>query len=156
MDLSHIDLTQHPRKPPRCVECGERSYLRTGADAYPDEPPLHDRAIWMCACGAFVGCYPNTIMPRGRPGGPQTREIRRDTFLIFKQIEAELIGRGLSRRRVGKLLGAAVKANWPRRVHHFRFALMDLEQAEAMNLILKAVDPGEIVAASTEWQFQNA
>lgn len=56
-----------PRKPPKCVECGERAHLHQ-----------HDEGLrWVCDCGAYAHCKPDSLLPGARPCADETREARR-------------------------------------------------------------------------------
>lgn len=60
-----------------CTECGcETPDLVTGAKIYPHLTNLHRKKIWLCPCGAYVGCHPGTDDALGRPAGPETRKAR--------------------------------------------------------------------------------
>lgn len=77
MTLTESIGARAPRiKRPRCVECGRKAVLTTGAETYPDEPEFHDRPMWRCECGAFVGCHQGTTKFLGAPAGPETRIAR--------------------------------------------------------------------------------
>lgn len=72
-------------KKPRCVECQSWNVrMTTGAEVYPARPDLHDKQIWICQCGAYVGCHEGTdYTPLGRPAGPKTRKARGDAHAAF-------------------------------------------------------------------------
>jgi len=72
-------------KKPRCVECQSWNVrMTTGEEVYPNRPDLHDRQLWICECGAYVGCHKGTdYTPLGRPGGPETRKAREAAHAAF-------------------------------------------------------------------------
>ena len=61
---------------PICVECGETAALTDGQSIYPHRPDLWAKSIYLCGCGAYVGCHPGTHKPLGYPCGPVTRKWR--------------------------------------------------------------------------------
>lgn len=61
---------------PVCVECGRRGELVDGRSIYPHRPDLHAKRYYLCECGAYCGCHPNSIVPLGFPAGPETRRQR--------------------------------------------------------------------------------
>jgi hypothetical protein len=76
-------MSRATRPPPACIECGEPPALVTGAALYPHRPDLHERAYWLCACGAYVGCHRGTTRALGAPAGPATRQARQEAHRLF-------------------------------------------------------------------------
>ncbi len=64
------------KPPPKCAECGSRAQLVPGSLIHPRRHDLRERAYWLCACGAYVGCHLGTDRPLGTPAGPATRAAR--------------------------------------------------------------------------------
>lgn len=104
MSLQTIDFTKAPRKAPKCLECGELARLGTGADAYPDEPELHDRPMWICSCGAYATCKPGTIIPIGRPASRETRAKQVQLRIEMTHLREALISAGVGRKRSHKIV----------------------------------------------------
>lgn len=70
-----------------CIECGcVTPDLVTGAVIYPHRPDLHKKPIWLCPCGAYVGCHPNTTDPLGSPAGQKTRHARQYVHRVLDPI----------------------------------------------------------------------
>lgn len=88
-----IDVTKFPRNAPKCIECGSRARLALTDVAYPDEPELHGKPLWLCECGAFSRCKAGTLIPSGRPAGPETRAARAAAFAAWKAASARVGGR---------------------------------------------------------------
>lgn len=65
----------HP-DPPVCMECGEQSRLTTGSQIYPNREDLFTMPFYICECGAYCGCHPDTRSPLGYPAGRETRRAR--------------------------------------------------------------------------------
>lgn len=66
-----------------CIECGGQGQLVTGKDIYPHRPDLYAKHFYRCACGAYCGCHPNSIVPLGHPCGPETRKARSAAHAAF-------------------------------------------------------------------------
>lgn len=62
---------------PICIECGGRGELVDGQRIYPHRPDLYAKRFYLCACGAYCGCHPGSVVPLGNPCGPVTRRARR-------------------------------------------------------------------------------
>lgn len=91
---------------PRCVECQSWDVrMTTGAEVYPNHPNLAKKQIWICVCGAYVGCHEGTdYKPLGRPGGPLTRRARGEAHAAFdplwlKVAERDNLPKGRARNR---------------------------------------------------------
>jgi hypothetical protein len=61
---------------PVCIECGGRGDLVDGQRIYPHRPDLYAKRFYLCACGAYCGCHPGSVVPLGNPCGPLTRKAR--------------------------------------------------------------------------------
>ena len=62
----------------RCIECGcPDARCVDSREIYPRRPDLAGKPVYRCACGAYVGCHPDTRIPLGYPAGPETRRARR-------------------------------------------------------------------------------
>jgi hypothetical protein len=68
---------------PVCVECGNLGELVTGKEIYPHRRDLHAKGFFLCRCGAYCGCHPNTDRPLGFPCGPETRRARSAAHAAF-------------------------------------------------------------------------
>lgn len=85
-DRPRPDLCRRPSLAevvPICVECGKEGVLTDGSRIYPHRPDLHHKHFYLCECGAYCGCHPRSVVPLGRPCGPDTRRARmiaHDTF----------------------------------------------------------------------------
>lgn len=71
---------------PLCCECGLPASLATGQTIYPHREDLWGRSIWLCDCGAYVGCHAGTDRPLGRPAGKETRDARSDAHQAFDRL----------------------------------------------------------------------
>lgn len=76
MSTENLDFTTIPRKGPKCLECRKRARIGSGAEAYPDEPHLHDQPMWICECGAYARCKAGTFIPIGYPASRETRQLQ--------------------------------------------------------------------------------
>lgn len=66
-----------------CMKCGETASLVSGRLVYPHRPDLFTKQFYLCHCGAYVGCHPNTTKPLGCPAGPATRAARSAAHAAF-------------------------------------------------------------------------
>lgn len=73
--LSEIDAT--------CIECGGTGELVDGKRIYPHRPDLYRKRFYLCACGAYCGCHPGSVVPLGNPCGPETRRARSAAHDVF-------------------------------------------------------------------------
>lgn len=95
---------------PVCIECGKLAELTGAKVIYPHREDLWDRQLWVCACGAYVGCHPGTEIPLGYPGGLETRRARSAAHAAFdplwrEKARREKMGAGKARRLGYKWLG---------------------------------------------------
>jgi hypothetical protein len=68
---------------PTCIECGGMGALVTGERVYPHRPDLYAKRFYLCACGAYCGCHPGSVVPLGNPCGPETRRARSAAHDVF-------------------------------------------------------------------------
>jgi len=62
---------------PKCIECGQFNAGLVGGQAiYPHRRDLYAKNFWLCSCGAYCGCHPNSTNPLGYPAGRETRKAR--------------------------------------------------------------------------------
>ncbi len=73
-------------KAPRCVECRNHARLAESQAVYPFAPQYWGRPIWLCRCGAYVGCHPGTNKPLGNPAGKEARAARQDAHAAFDDL----------------------------------------------------------------------
>lgn len=66
-----------------CIECGSAARLTDGRTIYPHRPDLFSKAFWLCDCGAYCGCHPNTTQALGSPCGPITRKAQSAAHAAF-------------------------------------------------------------------------
>lgn len=71
---------------PTCIECGNRARLVGGDAIYPHRRDLYAKQFWLCDCGAYCGCHPNSDRPLGSPCGPVTRKARSAAHAAFDPI----------------------------------------------------------------------
>lgn len=71
---------------PYCIECGALARLVVGERIYPHRPDLHAKPFYLCDCGAYVGCHPDTQIALGKPAGPETRAARSHARASFDPI----------------------------------------------------------------------
>jgi hypothetical protein len=71
---------------PTCIECGKEGQLVTGREIYPHRPDLYSKRFYLCECGAYCGCHPNSVVPLGFPCGPATRRARNAAHAAFDPI----------------------------------------------------------------------
>lgn len=74
-------MTERPG--PKCVECGRVSAL-VYSKQIPELARYEQRPVWLCACGARVGCHPGRLKPLGRPAGP---DLRRERQLLHRRMD---------------------------------------------------------------------
>lgn len=73
------EAAQLEKHRPTCAECGGReAQLVTGEAVWPHRRDLYEARIWVCPCGARVGCHKGTNRPKGYPCGDATRRARQD------------------------------------------------------------------------------
>lgn len=71
---------------PKCIECGNIAKLVGGEAIYPHRPDLFHKKHYLCSCGAYCGCHPNTVVPLGYPCGRETRQARQNAHAAFDPI----------------------------------------------------------------------
>ncbi|WP_371432908.1 zinc-finger-containing protein [Novosphingobium sp.] len=71
---------------PTCLECGGQGRLVSGKEIYPHRRDLYEKRFYLCACGAYCGCHPNSVVPLGHPCGPETRRARHAAHAAFDPI----------------------------------------------------------------------
>lgn len=130
-----------------CSECGcTTPDLVTGARIYPHLPRLHDKKIWLCPCGAYVGCHPGTEDPLGSTAGDETRNARQYVHRlldpIWKNAPREYGGKGklephqiqsMARRRTYRYLAAQMGIEF----EECHTAMFTIEQCRQAYAILK-------------------
>lgn len=82
MTVTPVLRKTYGHRPPLCVECGlPATFSATSDHVY----SRNYGAIWECRCGAFVGCHEggSGSRPKGRPGGPVTRELRKSAHNLW-------------------------------------------------------------------------
>lgn len=68
----------------KCASCGSEDIkLVTGTEIYPRRPDLHERKLWQCTCGAYVGCHSGTEQPYGTPANKELRHLRMRAHELF-------------------------------------------------------------------------
>lgn len=92
---------------PICIECGKLATLESAKAVYPHRADLWDRKLYLCACGAYVGCHPGTEIPLGYPAGAETRAARSSAHRAFDPLwEAKAAREGIGK---GKARGLGYK-----------------------------------------------
>ena len=82
-----------------CSDCGGRDVQCVpGQEIYPHRPDLYAKWFWRCACGAYVGCHPNSQTPLGTPAGPATRKARNQAHAAFDALWQRKMRRGTPRK----------------------------------------------------------
>jgi len=71
---------------PNCIECGTLATLVGGKRIYPHRPDLYHKSFYLCDCGAYCGCHPNTTTALGYPCGAETRRARSAAHEVFDPI----------------------------------------------------------------------
>lgn len=90
-------------RPPDCLECGKTATQTTSQKIYPSSPDLWNRPMWVCECGAYVGCHDGTIRPKGRPAGKVTRAARMKAHAAFDPLwKAKMKRDGCSKSQARK------------------------------------------------------
>lgn len=74
-------MTERPG--PKCVECGGTAVITSSRDIE-NLRHFNPRAMWLCRCGAYVGCHKGMRKPLGRPAGP---ELRRERQLLHRRMD---------------------------------------------------------------------
>ena len=88
IDNGGKQLMQKYRKSVVCCECGSRgeAVLTPGTVIYPHAAahmPYVKVNYWRCACGAYVGCHPDSSRPLGHCGGKELRTLRGQCHKVF-------------------------------------------------------------------------
>jgi hypothetical protein len=87
-----------------CSDCGKPASLTTGAEIYPTRPQLHHKMIWVCVCGARVGCHDGTEQPLGSPAGQETRAARMSAHAAFDPMwKAKMRRDGCSKKEARRM-----------------------------------------------------
>ena len=139
------NLEKHPAaKPPidqrptvteidaTCLECGGVGKLVTGKAIYPHRPDLYAKRFYLCACGAYCGCHPGSIVPLGHPCGPETRAARQAAHAAFDPLWKK--GGPMSRLEAYKWL--AQELGIDREICHI--GMMAAERARRVVAIIEA------------------
>lgn len=71
---------------PICAECGKLAQHAFGEKVWPGRPDLHDVPVWLCECGAYVGCHSGTDIPLGFPAKQELRDLRKRGHHSFDRI----------------------------------------------------------------------
>lgn len=142
---------------PTCEECGSTARIAGARRVYPFHRELWHLTIWLCDCGAYVGCHPNSRRPLGTCAGKELRRARRmlheervdpiwkNAILLYpgdKDAKAQAIIRSTARRRTYDFL--AEKLGITREECHI--AMFDIEQCRRAWVAFKGVDYAQIRA----------
>ena len=130
--LTEIDVT--------CLECGGEGKLVGGKAIYPHRPDLYAKHFYLCQCGAYCGCHPDSVVPLGHPCGAETRAARRAAHAAFDPLWR---GGRMSRSSAYAWLASAIGIQ-------ARFCHIGMMSAEVARLVVKAVEQrqGALVADS--------
>jgi hypothetical protein len=91
---------------PQCGACrGHNVALVSGQCIYPHRRDLYHKWFYLCWCGAYVGCHPNTIQPLGSPADKELRELR---MRVHKRFDPLWKGGALSRDEAYSRLAAVL------------------------------------------------
>lgn len=119
---------------PRCIECSNVADLVMGERIYPHRPDLHAKYFWLCECGAYCGCHPESARTLGRPAGPLTRFARSRAHYSFDSLwKKGRMSRGDAYRWLRKAMGL------PKKECHI--GMMDSSQA--MKVVALVRERGE-------------
>lgn len=95
-----VKSTRRPRLgdiDPICIECGQTAQLVSGGIIYPHRRDLYAKSYYLCECGAYCGCHPNSALPLGYPCGPATRQARQNAHAAFDPLwKSETMSRRLA------------------------------------------------------------
>lgn len=91
---------------PVCIECGAVATLTPAREVYPNRSDLWGKSVYVCQCGARVGCHDGTDIPLGRPCGAKTALARDKAHRVFDPLWKRKVERG---SRKGKARDAAYK-----------------------------------------------
>ena len=69
-----------------CPYCESTPKLVTGKEIYPHRPDLYHKKFYLCNCGAYVGCHPNSDTPLGAVADEATRKARNKAHAAFDPI----------------------------------------------------------------------
>jgi hypothetical protein len=90
-----------------CVECGElATQIVMWSAIYRSRPTDEQRTkrFLLCACGAYVGCHPDTENPMGRPAKKATHAARSKAHAAFDRLwKAKAARDGCSHREARNL-----------------------------------------------------
>lgn len=83
-------LAEHQKKVV-CCECGSRgeAKLVPGSEVYPQAAksrPYVKLNYWLCDCGAYVGCHPDSDRPLGHCAGKELRTLRGKCHKVFDSL----------------------------------------------------------------------
>tara|TARA_R100001369_G_scaffold44802_2_gene70942 strand:+ start:992 stop:1480 length:489 start_codon:yes stop_codon:yes gene_type:complete len=124
---------------PVCIECGEAASSLVGGDViYPHRQDLYSKPFWLCPCGAYCGCHPNTENPLGYPAGPQTRKARSALHRVLDPLWKGVEG-NKHRRRNSIYSFLSFKLDIPRSETHS--GMFSVEQCRSAIEALKGYDP---------------
>ena len=121
---------------PICVECGGVAKLVDGQTIYPHRRDLFHKKFYLCRCGAYCGCHPDTTVPLGYPAGPVTRQARSAAHAVF-----DPLWKTGSMTRRNAYLWLASKMGMDRDACHI--GMMTEEQAWQVVKLVKALPKAE-------------
>lgn len=135
-----IDPTKFPRNAPKCNECEKRTSLSVTDVAYPDEPELHGKPLWLCECGAFSRCRPGTLVPSGRPAGRETRSARAVAYSKFKEATGRIQARTSCRPyRASALARCDIYDRFGIGIKHSEFGWLTKDEADLVAAAFESV-----------------
>ena len=95
--------------PPVCAHCPQTPYLTTGRRIYPHLPLLYQKKFWLCRCGAYVGCHPNTDRPLGTCANAELRAARNRAHAAFDPLwKSGRMKRGQAYARLAEHFGRQI------------------------------------------------
>lgn len=115
----------------RCPYCGEQPVLVSGGELF-NNAQLATKAYHLCKpCGAWVGCYPDTIKPMGILAKPHLRKLRKQLHDLFDPLWQDAECPTLARHQAYTALAEAMGLE-PSVCHFGMFDDRQCEQALAV------------------------
>lgn len=109
---------------PQCIECGNFATLSNSSAMFADQRG-RSRPLYVCTCGAYVGCHKGTTRPLGRPAGPEVRAAR---IQVHRKMDPLWQGAYADQRNDYKRKGLCLLAR--RRIYEFLAERMGLSEDE--------------------------
>lgn len=115
-----------------CIHCNKVCRLGDSKEVYPYQSQYWGKPVWICTCGAYVGCHTGTTKSLGFAANHETRRAR---MILHKEMLDPLwMGKGKkARRSVYRFLAGKMGLT----KHECHIGMFTIEQCREAWMILK-------------------